>query len=175
MHSRAIALSIVASLGLAALAASLPSHAQGALKPVDALIVNPTNRPVPVTVLSSPAQPGEGSREIYSLFVPTGLGCVAQAVPAGKRLVLQHLSGTATMVAPAALRYVALKTQPNAPFDVLVPAAPPLSVGNTNFSAAGQQVHAYVDGDFEVCAAASSSDPGAVPFVSLRGYLVNKP
>jgi hypothetical protein len=49
MHARALMLSAATALGLAALATSLPSHAQGALKPVDAMIVNPPSRPVPVT------------------------------------------------------------------------------------------------------------------------------
>ena len=163
---------------LAALCGCLPltaALAQGALKPVDALVVNPTTRPVPVTVLSSPVQPGEGTLEIYSLVVHSGFGCSPQTVPAGKRLVLQHISGVATTIAPAALRYVGITTQANGTLDLLVPAAPPLSVGSTNFSAAGQQVHAYFDGQFEVCAATSFADPGAAPIVSLRGYLVNKP
>lgn len=53
---------------LAALCGCMPltaALAQGALKPVDAL-VNPVNRPVPVTVLSAAAPANEGTREVYS-------------------------------------------------------------------------------------------------------------
>jgi hypothetical protein len=55
MHARALIFSAVTAIGFVALASSLPSHAQGALKPVDALIVNSPNRPVPVTVIAPPA------------------------------------------------------------------------------------------------------------------------
>lgn len=48
----------VLTIAAAALcAAAGPVSAQGALKPVEALIVNPANRPVPVTVVSSPTAP----------------------------------------------------------------------------------------------------------------------
>lgn len=56
MHARATRLTTLAALALCALlSASLPSRAQGALKPVDALIVNPPSRPVPVSVIAPPA------------------------------------------------------------------------------------------------------------------------
>jgi len=41
--------SAATALGLATLVASLPGHAQGVLKPLDAVIVNPPSQPVPVT------------------------------------------------------------------------------------------------------------------------------
>src|SRR5688572_33232092 len=103
----------IASLTTACLAAAAcfapPVLAQGALKPVDALIVNPPTRPVPVAVLSAPAAPGEGSREVYSLPVGftlhSNFTCTSTsiAVPAGKRLVLEHLSGYASLPTPTAL------------------------------------------------------------------------
>jgi hypothetical protein len=175
MHPRAIVVSIAAVVGGTAMTASLPSRAQGAIKPVEALVVNPSTRPVPVTVLSTPAQPSEGSREIYSLAVQLGAGCALGTVPTGKRLVLQYLSGQANTIAPAALMFVGIRMSNTTIFDVVVPAAPPLTVGSSYLSAAGQQVHAYFDGNFEVCAQLTSADPGAAPFASLRGYLVNRP
>jgi P pilus assembly chaperone PapD len=66
----------------AMLAAAGAAQAQGAIKPVEARIINtPTQsvpvtvlnaptQPLPVTVLSAPAAPGEGSREIYSKVPP---------------------------------------------------------------------------------------------------------
>jgi hypothetical protein len=54
MHARAVLIPTAAAL--AALATSLSTHAQGAIKPVEALIVNPTSRPVPVAVVP-PAAP----------------------------------------------------------------------------------------------------------------------
>lgn len=172
---------------MAALCGCLPlaaAFAQGALKPVDAVIVNPATRPVPVTVLSTPAQPGEGSREIYRrvselVFTNFTFTCSElQTVPAGKRLVLQYLGGTGTLNAPAALVYVSIRTQVDGPdVDLVVPAAAPLSSSSpsgVNHSAAGQQVHAYFDSDFRVCAETSSFGSATV-IVSLRGYLVNRP
>jgi hypothetical protein len=181
MHARALIFSAFTAIGLVALASSLPSHAQGAMKPSETLVVNPTSRPVPVTVLSTPAQPGEGSREIYRLastvFIRQGIGCSApQTVPAGKRLVLQHVSGHALLSAPHALSWVGIGSQAGPNIDVLVPAGPPQSDGSTTLSVAGQQVHVYLDDQFEVCAQSFGQLPfSSVVAVRLNGYLVNKP
>jgi hypothetical protein len=174
MHTRAVVVSVVTVVGLAAAAASLPSRAQGALKPVDAMIVNPPSRPVPVTVLGD-----EGGRELFriadALNVELGFGCAAIAVPAGKRMVVQHLGGQATVNAPAALLAVVTRLGSASFSDLVVPAAPPLgAAGFPNSSAAGQQVHAYYDHNFQVCASLSLEASGRVGYY-LRGYLVNKP
>ena len=165
------------SLAAAAVAATLfapQALAQGALRPVDAMIVNPPTRPVPVTVLGD-----EGGREIFrvanALDVQSGFGCAAIAVPAGKRMVLQHLGGEATVAAPAALVAVITRLGSASFSDLVVPAAPPLgAAGFPNSSAAGQQVHAYYDNNFQVCANLSLEAYGRVGYY-LRGYLVNKP
>jgi hypothetical protein len=57
MHVTPTGASIVAAFALAAATAAPPARAQGALKPVEALIVNPTNRPVPVSVVPAPIAP----------------------------------------------------------------------------------------------------------------------
>jgi hypothetical protein len=49
MKKQPIAIPLAAALCLATLAAALPARAQGALKPVEALIVNPPTLAVPVT------------------------------------------------------------------------------------------------------------------------------
>jgi hypothetical protein len=167
-----------------------PAFAQGALKPVDALVVNPPSRPVPVAIVSAPAQAGEGSREAYSqrVVVPFGGGagsCTSSltpfAVPSGKRLVLTHLAGVASLPAPSALTYVSvglIVAGEGAGPLITVPAAAPLvssSVfGTRNISSAGQQVQAYIDGAFYLCVGASSSNDDSVT-MSLHGYYVAKP
>lgn len=56
MQTRASRLSIVTALAFCALwFTSPPGLAQGVLKPVEALIVNPPSRPVPVNVIAPPA------------------------------------------------------------------------------------------------------------------------
>jgi hypothetical protein len=109
MHARALMLSAAAAIALATLATSLPSRAQGALKPVDALIVNPPNRPVPVTVLSVPALTGTTSirdvdhaaRQPFQVSLCRSYGSVNSCgpTPAGfmvspnRRLVIEYVSG----------------------------------------------------------------------------------
>jgi hypothetical protein len=178
MHAHALPLLAAAAIGLVGLTTPLPALAQGALKPVEALVVNPTNRPVPVQVLSAPAPEGEGSREnfVYAsvLNIEGGFGCAVQTVPAGKRLVLQHIGGQATLTAPAALVSVITRLGSASYSDLVVPAAPPLTALGMNQSAAGQQVHAYYDHSFQVCGSLSGEAYGRMGFY-LRGYLVNKP
>ena len=139
------------------------------------MIVNPPSRPVPVTVLGD-----EGGRELFrvadAMNVELGFGCVAIAVPAGKRMVVQHIGGSATIAAPAALVSIVTRLGSASFSDLIVPAAPPVggAGGWPNQSAAGQPVHAYYDNNFQVCAALSHEASGRVGYY-LRGYLVNKP
>lgn len=165
-----------------------PAFAQGAIKPVEALVVNPSTRPVPVTVLSAPAQAGEGSHELYSLrafftFQGNTTACTDPfTLPSGKRLVLTHLAGIASLPAPAALTYVAVAPleagQPTGSPVIAIPAAAPLPLGGAstafNQSVAGQQVHAHIDGGFQLCIGSSAQTQNGVS-VKLAGYLVNKP
>lgn len=110
MHARALRLSAAAAVGLAALGTSLPCRSQGALKPVDALIVNSESRPVPVAdkplldAAKAILEATRGSsqtagRAPYQQSVRgtpacTIDGCTATfaPVPAGKRLVVTHAS-----------------------------------------------------------------------------------
>ena len=85
------------NLALAA-AAVLAAHtcgawAQGAIKPVEALIVNPDSRPVPVKDMTS-LQPYQYSVQFTQGDCPSG-SCqlTFPAVPAGKRLVVMHAGG----------------------------------------------------------------------------------
>jgi hypothetical protein len=162
-----------------------PALSQGALKPVDAMIVNPPSRPVPVHVLSAPVPPGEGSRTPYmlrtDLQLSGGGGMCTSAqpftIPAGKRLVLKYLGAITTLSAPAALAYVAVGL-PDAGISIVVPAAPPLSTTQfglpANLSVAGQLVHAYIDSAFYVCIASTGSASSGVN-VQVSGYLVDRP
>ena len=161
---------------MAALCGCLPltaAFAQGALKPEDAHVVNPPSRPVPVTVLSAPAPANEGAREVYSttysvIFSNQYRSCVSATVPAGKRLVLEHVSAGAGALASAALSYISLE---DAVPRLFVPAAPPIGSG---FGAAGQLVRAYFDASFAVCATATQINDGYVS-VALNGFLVARP
>jgi hypothetical protein len=169
---------------LCAATAFTPVLAQGVLKPVDSLIVNPPNRPVPVTVMSAPAQMGEGSREIFRAFV--GLvwsdrraSCSSpQTLPAGKRLVVEHVSGMARLPGAAALEFVGIHHDVAQTFDdfsVVIPVAPrPASQFAEVITPFGQAVRAYFDGSFQVCASIASGVPGTAS-VSIVGYLVSKP
>jgi len=183
--------SLSISLATAALAATFfapPVFSQGVFRPVDAMIVNPPSRPVPVQVLNAPIPPGESSRTPYSLraqvsFAGGGGACSGTApLPAGKRLVVTHLSGLASLPAPAALSYVAVGLieggQATGPV-VLVPAAPPLPFTDfvgvpRNLSAAGQQVHADIDGAITLCIGSQVPVNGNAN-VQVYGYLVDRP
>jgi hypothetical protein len=165
-----------ASMATACLAATCfasPALAQGALKPVDALIVNPPSRPVPVAVISAPVPPGEGAREVFStayslIFSNNFIACTGGSVPTGKRLVLEHMSASAGSMGSAALSNVSLADQIPRLF---IPAGPPVGSG---MGAAGQTVRAYLDGPFTVCATAHLNNNGFVTVV-LNGYVVPRP
>jgi hypothetical protein len=89
------------ALGTAALSMTSagPALAQGALKPLAALIVNDASNPVPVAVVGQPV------RQPYS-FDDVGQCNTANCffdyptVPAGKRLVVLHVNGIARANAP---------------------------------------------------------------------------
>jgi hypothetical protein len=164
--------------GLAAVCIAPAALAQGALKPVEALIVNPPSRPVPVTVLSAPAQPSEGSREAYQVAKQLTLqsqnfNCTQLEVPAGKRLVVEYVGGHGIIAAPGAFIQMSLDVQ--GVTSVYVPANPPVGLPNgTNHSAGGQLVRAYADAGFSICASATTLAFGQV-WVGVVGYLVPKP
>jgi hypothetical protein len=183
MKRKTIFLPAAALIAVALLAAANAAQAQGTLKPVEARIVNTPTQPVPVTVLSAPVAAGEGSREIYSrtfdlpFSSDSSLVCASAQLPAGRRLVVQHLSAQAVLVMASSLRFVGMGPAPGEALDLLVPAAPPLRGGSDNFfnySVAGQQVHAYFDNQYVVCVQAverMNRDATA----QVRGYLVPRP
>jgi hypothetical protein len=86
--------------GFAGLMLSLTSTgtaiAQGAVKPLQALIVNTPAQPVPVLVTNSPASVGIPYQESISKQVdpgqPGATNVVFSTVPAGKRLIIEHVS-----------------------------------------------------------------------------------
>jgi hypothetical protein len=102
-----------AAVGLAAAVLSMtsagPALAQGALKPLSALIVNDAAHPVPVAVLN------QAQRQPYS-FDDVGecnaANCFFEypTVPAGKRLVIQHVGGIARAGAPTVFDQAELVT-----------------------------------------------------------------
>lgn len=87
MHANSVPLWAAAAIGLAGLVTTLPSRAQGAIKPVEALVVNPPSRPVPVAPVAVKLEPVQ-TRCIGS----NNEGCELYVVPAGKRLVIESVS-----------------------------------------------------------------------------------
>jgi hypothetical protein len=177
----------ITSLTTACLAAACfapPVLAQGAIKPVEALIVNPPSRPVPVQVLNAPMPAGEGSFELYNVEVTAPAGACNSAsraltVPAGKRLVLRHVGVSGVLPSPAALTGISIKLVTNGTISsqvLTVPAAAPLALAGGQFysAQAGQQVHAYIDGAFTICISTTQITGDNLP-VSLHGYLIAKP
>jgi hypothetical protein len=183
MRREALFLPAAALVAVALLIAAHAVQAQGTLKPVEARIVNTPTQPVPVTVLSAPAPAGEGSREIYSqiLNLPYTSGnsyaCASAQLPAGKRLVVQHLGALSVQVGTP-LFYVGMAPAPGTELDLIVPAAAPLSSTYENDfftrAVAGQQVHAYYDTQYMVCVQ-GVGNLNRNSMAQVRGYLVARP
>jgi hypothetical protein len=113
MTTPATHLSVATALALVALLGTPPSHAQGALKPVEALIVNPANRPVPVSIVGAPAPPTAMCRIDMPTGNPaTGVSAGATSFPVSELIcsngvsrldVHRVVAGTADFPAPGNL------------------------------------------------------------------------
>jgi hypothetical protein len=187
------------SVLVATLVALAPVAAHGQNKP-NVTVVNPVSNPVntritnavvPVEISNADAIPvvpqeSEGSREIFSRSIRISMAdamvrCNSSdplTVPAGKRMVIEYVSATAFAPPPAELVAVSLAVPPaDQGRLVTVPAGKSaLSSDGHSWSAAGQYVHAYSDGNLWACATASSPPPNDyVVAVSVTGYYVAKP
>lgn len=166
----------------AASAATLAIPATTAPPTVNTLVVNPATMPVPVAVKSSATDAAEGSLELFdftSEFAFGGggkRGCAVASliVPSGKRLVVTSLGGEASASTVLTSITIELGGVSRRTL-VLVPANPPVVTGSGNASAAGQAVHVYVEGTYNICANFTGETATANVFLYLSGYYVNKP
>ena len=96
MNHRNFSRAAVAALAI--LASAGTAFGQGAIKPIEALVVNPPSRPVPTAdaTVRDPYQHTVTIRLTPSASCPYDNSCfiVFPAIPAGKRLVLTHASGS---------------------------------------------------------------------------------
>jgi len=134
--------------------------------------------PIPVSVAN-----GEGSREIFNISVDltTGGGsgtCTNEfviPVPAGKRVVIENVSGEALLKQPS--RLVAVRLFDSQRDVIFVPAAAAVAVssltGEFFFGVAGQQTHLYSDVPLRACASASAGTSDDI-IVIISGYYVDK-
>jgi hypothetical protein len=179
---------------LAAWATVAPMSAYGQAKPT-VTVVNPVSNPVntritnavvPVEISNADAIPvtaqeSEGRRQIYSKLVSVTfdvsvVGCNGNdpvTVPIGKRLVVEYLSALSTLNAPIQLVAVWLE-RVGGNIIAVAPATSTATGDGISFSAAGQYVHAYADGNLSVCAMSSGANSESLD-VYVTGYLVDKP
>ena len=152
--------------------------------PVNARI---TNTVVPVEVSNADPIPvsvpdSEATRQIFERAVNISLSgeisdCNSAdtvAIPEGKRLVIEYLSASGQVAAPAEIVRVMLRHPSFPDFLLNLPAGKTAPGDGVNYSAAGQYVHVYSDENLWACAAASDQTSGAVQ-VNIVGYLLNLP
>jgi hypothetical protein len=182
MHARALMLLAATAMGLAALATSLPSHAQGVLKPVDAMIVNPANRPVPVAVAPTPLVPVMTS---CAAQVPLSTNCLLYEVPDGKRLVVESVSWQISTAPSASLFSLVIGgndgSSTNALFGAKAHAVATTRTYADNLVArytGTQAMKMYLDGPLRVIASTITMGPMVGFFgnheVAIAGYLVDR-
>ena len=186
MKSKSYYLSAPAAIVVVVAALSLTSAgqaiAQGALKPVLALIVNDASRPVPTASVDEPGrvpfshdQVGECGAATCSMQFP--------AVPEGKRLVILHVSVVARPSSTSTIVDFADLTTSN-PADpsmgvrnlfkmTLIGEAGAIVLGNT--WGTNQPVLAYVEAGYSPSVSVSTRDGGNIFFsqATLSGYFVN--
>ena len=106
MESHRMTLTCAAGALLAAMAAATPAFAQGAIKPLEAVIVNPDTRPVPVAdkalldAIKALSEAGARTPYQHAIYFNQGTTTCTTfvcrvtfpAVPTGKRLVVTHAS-----------------------------------------------------------------------------------
>jgi hypothetical protein len=146
----------VLTLAAAALCTAAGSVcAQGVLKPVEAVIVNPDSRPVPVvdkalaTAVKALAAPAlmpyqETARFNQGSGLCTQFNCelTFSPVPAGKRLVVTHVSAVFAAGSPSAFVFVELTDSSHLPA-LLLPAPPTSTTPGLQISSS--PVTFYVD------------------------------
>jgi hypothetical protein len=189
MKPLAYTLARAAALGIAVLAASGAASAQGALRPLEALVVNPESRPVPVVdkALAAAVQAlaSANGRAPYQQSIRFNQGmppCTAfvctvtfRAVPEGKRLVITHASARFGLPAGNLFATVELTdSSPNAS-GVLLPA--PLSIGPGTFIASSPLTF-YVEAGLSPVLMLQGNNVGFASLTATAavvGYLVDAP
>ena len=167
-----------AALTLAAAALTLASTRTVISAPVKdmlAFITNDDTTPVPVRSVLH-----DGNKEIFAHEVKLGWGSAAYdcsseiVVPAGKRLVVEHVSAQASLVGDD--RLVSLHLRPTAFADNRILAAvPPVYGGQAvaNVFAASQPMRVYLDANFAMCGLKSQATPPSFFSAMIWGYLVD--
>jgi hypothetical protein len=149
-------------------------------------VVNPATSPVPTTVVnfaanpaltSSIDDPGRVPYQFIMNFSPckTYICLVSSSpVPAGKRLVIQHLSVRGAFSSAATSMEATLGGQGVNGFSGLLSFAPTLITGGFAFVGA-QPVLFYIDGGFtfEVSLSATANFAGDSSVVTVTGYLLD--
>ena len=131
---------VICAAALCAAAGSV--CAQGALKPIEAVIVNPETRPVPVVdkalaaAVNALASPALSPYQQTARFNQGGSQCspfecllTFSHVPAGKRLVVTHVSAVFAGATPSAFVFIELTDTSGMPA-LLVPAPPTNTTSN---------------------------------------------
>jgi hypothetical protein len=169
--------------------AMFPAWGQGALRPIEALVVNPESRPVPVAdkplAAAVNALAAAGARLPYQHAVRFNQGAATctnfvctvdfPAVPAGKLLVVTYAAARYAALAPEVFPNVELREANNVNDAVLLPA--PVSIGPGSYIAAGP-VSFHVAAGRMPRLALGGIGVGAVSntaLASIVGYLIDAP
>jgi hypothetical protein len=192
------AISFAMLIGAFVFSGPLAGNSFGAAPPGEVKVVNTSTQPVPTVVTNTPSvkintdadhpvfvrDVDNPAREAFqhdiTFTLPDNFSEVCSpliAVPAGKRLVIEYVSGKATF--PAAdqkLRNFSIRTTVNGNqvYHYLVPTA----TGIFNEYVAGQQTRLYADANTlpHICVSRSNLNDGIVTVqASISGYLVDMP
>jgi hypothetical protein len=155
--------------------------AQGAIKPVEALVVNPPSRPVPVAPVVASLEPVQ--TRCLSSSSQGAHGCELYVVPAGKRLVIESVSHyVSTAATGVQVHWVVVGSSTST--DELLPmvagsstfAAPLTSSGSSiNYYIGTHPARIYVDEGRRVVAWTNLSPSASNLFsVSITGHLVDR-
>ena len=177
-------------IAAAALAAATSSWAQGALKPLETLVVNPESRPVPVedrkvaaAVAALAASENRRSPYQHASRFNQGMDTCTQfvcevtfpAVPAGKLLVVTYASARYASTAANVFPNVELRTSNNPNDTTLLPA--PAAVGPGSFITAGPVTFHVPAGRSPVLALGGIGVglTSNTALASVVGYLIDAP
>jgi hypothetical protein len=192
------AISFALLIGAFMFSGALAGHSYGAAPASEVKVVNTSTQPVPTVITNTPAvkintdadhpvfvrDVDNPAREAFqhdiTFTLPDNFSEVCSplvAVPDGKRLVIEYISGKATF--PAAdqkLRNFSIRTtlNGNQAYHYLVPGA----TGIFNEYVIGQQVRLYADGNTlpHICVSRGTLNDGIVTVqASISGYLVDLP
>jgi hypothetical protein len=141
-------------------------------------IITDANHPVFVQDVDNPAR--QAFQQDISFILPDNFSEVCSPltnVPAGKRLVIEYISGKATL--PAAeqkMRSFSIRTTING--NLVYHYVVPTATGIFNEYVAGQQVRLYADANTlpHICVSRGNPNDGVVSVqASISGYLVDMP